>query len=70
MDLAGVLFRRSKSMRTYVRGNCLSPEAQANLTAAGLNQYWLVDDQGMPTEKLFQRQRDIELGSVLDLLMV
>ncbi|WP_088889812.1 hypothetical protein [Leptolyngbya ohadii] len=48
-------------MRTYVRGDCLPPEAQATLTAAGLKQYWLVNDQGMPVGKPFQRRRDIEL---------
>ncbi|WP_088894959.1 hypothetical protein [Leptolyngbya ohadii] len=48
-------------VRTYVRGNCLPSEAQANLTAAGLKQYWRVNDQGMPVGKPFQRRRDIEL---------
>ncbi|MBD1851678.1 hypothetical protein [Leptolyngbya sp. FACHB-711] len=52
-------------MRTYVRGNCLSPEVQANLTAVGLKQYWQVDDKGLPIGKPYPRRSDIELHEKL-----
>ncbi|WP_179228362.1 hypothetical protein [Leptolyngbya ohadii] len=48
-------------MRTYVRGDCLSPEAQTTLTSAELKQYWRVDDKELPIGKPYLRRRDIEL---------
>lgn len=48
-------------MKTYVRGNCLSPEVQATLTAAGLKKYWLVDADDKPIGKPFLRRFEVEL---------